>query len=79
MKWPPNPRGLKVGDRIRFTGWGGEVRLLDTGERGVVQRLNRNGHPVILIENHSHEAGSRTLTDRYGSALLWPKERDAQG
>ena len=64
-----NPHSLEVGDTVRFTGWGGEVRLLDTQEIGVVTRINRSGHPVILIEKHSHESKPRTLTDRYGCAV----------
>ena len=65
----PNPHGLAPGDRVAFTGWGGEVRLMDAAEMGVVTRINRSGHPVILIERHSHEWKPRTLTDRYGCAV----------
>ena len=63
-----NPFGLAPGDAVSFRGWGGEVRLIDTRQRGVVVRLNRSGYPVVLIEKHTEEAGSRTLTDRYGCA-----------
>lgn len=75
---PVNPNGLQPGDRVHFNGWGGEVRLIDEEERGVVVRLNRNGHPVILIEKHSHETQPRTLTDRYGCARK-TKEENSDG
>jgi hypothetical protein len=64
----PNPWNLTPGDAVAFTGWGGEVRLIDVHQRGVVVRLNRSGFPVILIEKHTQETGTRTLTDRYGVA-----------
>lgn len=67
-----NPNNLAPGDQVFFTGWGGEVRLMDTNERGTVVRINRSGHPVILIEKHSHEWKPRTLTDRYGCAARMP-------
>ena len=69
MRRNPNPQNLAVGDAVAFTGWGGEVRLMDADEHGVVVRFNRNGFPVILIERHSEEWEPRTLTDRYGCAV----------
>jgi hypothetical protein len=69
MPRDPNPHSLKAGDSVAFTGWGGEVRLIDASERGVVLRLNRSGFPVIFIERHSEEVGTRTLTDRFGCAV----------
>lgn len=56
----------KVGDRVRFVGYGGDVRSYHVDLTGTVVRFNRNGYPVVkLDEPPTHNPQKVEVTDRF--------------
>lgn len=63
-----------VGQRVRFLGHGGDVRLWMSAMAGTVARFNRNGYPVVALDEGlalSHTGKYECeVTDRYDCARL---------
>ena len=64
-------RATQVGQRVRFTGYGGNVRTYHSGMTGTVVRFTRAGNPVVRLD-HAPAANPKleiTDTERVGVVL----------